>query len=206
MLTLAGVAALALASGACAPRSGGPAVAVVEELEQAWQRGDRERVHDIVDFRARIEEMLGDVWRGAPPEDQDEAVDLARAMFDTTMERYWTSQYEGRPHQTRISRIDGPHVWVESRASGDGRSDFAWIYRVTSSQGRYRVTQRELKLGPVQSNTSAFYPLALKRIGQEYGRRPTLSELNANLPSLLGTMRERTYVVPDLKHLKGRGR
>src|SRR5690606_18465212 len=115
--TLAGVAALALGSRAYAPRSGGPAVTVGTELEQAWQRGDRERVHEIVDFRARVEEMLGDVWREAPPEDQDEAVDLAKAMFDTTMERYWTSQYEGRPHQTRISRIDGPHVWVESRAS-----------------------------------------------------------------------------------------
>lgn len=168
----------------------------MEELERAWARGDRARAHALVDFRARLDEMLGDVWKDAPAKDQDEAVRLATAMFDTTMEQYWTNHYEGRPHETRTLRTEGPHVWVESRASGDARSDFAWIYRVTSSRGRYRVTQREWKLGGAQSNTSAFYPLALKRIGQEYGRRPTLSELNANLPSLAGRIHERTYVIP----------
>jgi len=152
----------------------------------------------MVDYRYRLAEMLGELFEKAPKADQDAALALARGMFVNTTEMLWKTHYAGRPTTTRVTKREGAHVWVESLADGDHRPSFIFRYRLTPRDGAWKVTQREYLVGPNRSNTAVFYPMAVKKLAAELGRQPTLAELNANLPSLQGRMKMRTYKVPEL--------
>ena len=195
--------ALAMGLGACAPRQPEP-IATVRGLEAAISAADRDAVHAYVDYAYRLSEVLGDVYDDAPEADRARAVALARSMFERTTDALWASSFAGRPVETRVSGRDGGHVWVESTASGDGRPPLAFRYRLTLREGRWRVTQREYVSGPNRSNTGVFYPMALNQLAADLGRAPTLAELNANLPSLQGRIKVRTYRVPELPSKPGK--
>lgn len=191
------VGASLLASGACAPRGERP-VDVVRALHAAIDADDLERAATRVDFRYRVAEMLGDLFAEAPAADQDAAVALARQMFFDTTRAQWAPSFAGRPTTLAESRREPPHVWIEATASGDDRPEFVWIYRLTPHRGTWRVTQREYRSGPGRSDTTAFYPQAVRHLRVQLGRAPTLAELNANLPSLVGRLRARTIRIPEL--------
>jgi hypothetical protein len=205
-------AATVLASEACvdaAPRGPGPEE-VVDAIHAAWLAGDREGMHVHVDYRARLADQLGEVWAAAPRVDRERAVAMMQGMFVQTLARYWDEQVAGRTLLTR-TRYDGPGAaWVEvatapepaaaapepaarERGGTPARQEFAWRYRLQRADGVWKVIQREFQLGFARSDTSRFYPMALRRIGADYGRTPTLAELNANLPSLMGRMRQRAF-------------
>lgn len=167
-------------------------------LHAAVDAGDLERAAARVDFRYRVAEMLGDLFTDAPDADRDAAVALARQMFIDTTRAQWATSFAGRPATLAESRREPPHVWVEAVAAGDGRPEFVWIYRLTPSRGVWRVTQREYRSGPGRSDTTAFYPQAVRHLRTQLGRAPTLAELNANIPSLIGRLRARTIRIPEL--------
>lgn len=178
---------------------GGPdAEDTVEELHRAVANGDITSASALVDYRYRLREVLGDVFDGAPEADKSAAVELAEQMFANTTETLWKTHYAGRPTTLRIVKREGAHVWVEALASGDGRPSFTWTYRVTQLEAGWRITQREYLSGPLRSDTTAFYPMAVRHLAKQLGRTPTLAELNANLPSLQGRMKARTFRVPEL--------
>ncbi|TNF36578.1 MAG: hypothetical protein EP329_05070 [Deltaproteobacteria bacterium] len=183
---------------------GSDAEKTVEKLHDAIAAGDLASASALVDFRYRLHEMLGAVFDDAPAADQDMAIELAKRMFAQTTETLWKTHYADRPTTTTIVKREGPHVWVEARAEGDGRPSFTWTYRVTSLDAGSRITQREYLSGPLRSDTSAFYPMAVRHLTKELGRTPTLAELNANLPTLQGRIRARSYRVPELPKSQGK--
>lgn len=194
---------MALFAGSCAPREPDP-TNTIRAMHRALSAGDVSSASALVDYRYRLAEMLGAIFETAPEADRAAAVELATQMFASTTESLWKTHYDGRPTTTRIVKREGPHVWVEGLADGDGHPSFIWTYRLTRLDGRWRVTQREYRSGPLRSDTSAFYPMAVRQLTKQLGRAPTLAELNANLPSLQGRLRARTFHVPALPARPGK--
>jgi len=182
-------------------------VEVVEAIHDAWLSGDMAAMHDLVDYRFRLAESLGPLWERAPEADRARAVTLMRGMFERTLRRNWDAYVAGRPLLYGERRAGPDVAWVTARsgeapgadttaAAGDTRPTFQWRYRLHRRDGVWRVTQREFSVGGVGSETGRFYPLVVRRVAGLYGRLPTLAEVNANLPSLVGTMRKRVFKIP----------
>jgi len=198
---------------ACAPR--GPealpesASGVIDAVEQALARRDFKTAHGYVDFRYRLAESLADLWRGGPEAAQDDLVARLQEMFDDTSESQ-RERYAGQPMTRRVQRREGRQIWVESRAPdpagapASGRQNqkrskgFAWRYRLMPRGTSWAITQREYLVDGLPSDSTRFWPMARNQIAEKFGRQPTLSELAANLPSVIGTMRIRRLKVPAL--------
>lgn len=200
MIRPALVAATMVAATGCVGRgpgdpSDGKAVAVVSEVEAALERGDFATAHRAVDYRARLEEVLGDLWRAGTPEEQADLVGFSQVMFEDTTRRYWDECCAHALMAARVSRLDGDSVWVESRPEGD-RHGFRWMYRVSKRGDAWRITQREYRDDrALRSDSTRFWPMAIRKISGQFGRTPTLRELTANLPTAMKTLRARVYTV-----------
>ncbi len=198
------LAVCAVVASGCTERalrdpSGGEAVRVVLEVERGLARGDSGPAHEALDYAYRLEEMLGDTWRAGTDADREDLVTLSRGMFETTTERYWDTHCAGRTLERRVDQVEGAHVWVQSEVVGDPNG-FRWLYRLTKRGDKWRITQRELLDNHVlRSDSTRFWPMAVRKIGTQFGRPPTLRELTANLPATMGTLRSRTFKVPDLE-------
>lgn len=203
---------IALCLVACAPR--GPAALpdsarlVIDAVEQALAGRDFATAHGYVDFRYRLEESLGDLWRGGPEAARGDLVLRLEEMFDQTSDAQ-RERYAGKPMVREVQRRQGRHLWVESRpAASDGDATgeknqkrgtgFAWHYRLTPRGTSWAITQREYQVDGMPSDSTRFWPMARNQIAEKYGRQPTLSELAANLPTVMGTMRIRRLKVPAL--------
>ncbi|MCC6621026.1 MAG: hypothetical protein IT385_07210 [Deltaproteobacteria bacterium] len=202
------LAALAIcALGACVERapddpSNGQAVRLVREVERGLSRGDHGPALAAVDFEYRLAEVLPDLWPSGTAEERADLVALGSAMFEDTTARYWDMCCAGRDLVPRVARRQGEHVWVRSDAVG-GPNGFRWLYRLTKRGDGWRITQREFQDDHVlRSDSTRFWPMALKKITSRFGRPPTLRELIANLPGVMGTIKARVIKVPDLS---GRG-
>ncbi len=176
------------------------AIDTVVQLHNAIAEANADAVRSIVDIQFRLEEMLGDVWTTAPEDDKAEAARQAQEMLDNTTRKLWTTHFATRQVTYKTRPGESPGVmWVEAHADGDDRPSFVWIYRLhqrENAETGWRVTQREYKINGMPSNTTRFYPMAIKQIGKRFNRRPTLAELNANLPSLQGKIRARHITIP----------
>lgn len=194
---------LVLCLGACAPRGPEPvpeaARLVVDEVEQALARRDFARARQHVDFRFRLAESLGELWRDGREEARADMVERLAEMFDTTSERE-LARYAGKRMTRSVMRREGSHLWIESRVTDETEAparSFAWQYRLTPRGTSWAITQREYLVDGMPSDSTRFWPMALKQVGMKLGRMPSLSELAANLPSVMGTMRIRRFKVPD---------
>jgi hypothetical protein len=189
---------------ACAPR--GKAVpppevlAVVVEVERAMAARDWSGAHRLVDYRYRLEEVLGEVWRAGAAADQEDLVALTKRMFENTSESY-RDHWIGLPMQRTVMRRTGPHLWVESHPRGDAKS-FVWRYRLTPRGTTWSITQREFMVAGMPSDSTRFWPMAQKQIATQFGRPVDLRELTANLPSVMGTLRARSFRIPDLSNTR----
>lgn len=188
---------LAVWLGACAPRGPEPvpddALVVVDALETALVRGDKAEARRQVDFRFRLEEALGDLWRSGPESARQELVRRMEQMFDETADGQ-QARWAGRRMEREQLRRDRNHLWVESRPA-DGE-DFAWQYRLTRKGDSWAITQREYRVHGARSASTRFFPMARAQIAKQMGHPPSLEELAANLPSVMGTMRARSFKVP----------
>lgn len=197
---------------ACAPR--GPealpdsARLVIDAVEQALARRDFATAHGYVDFRFRLEESLGDLWRGGPEEAREDLVKRLEEMFDETSEAQ-RDRYVGMPMLRQVQRRQGRQIWVVSKpatpdgAPSDGQNQersksFAWHYRLTPRGTSWAITQREYLVDGMPSDSTRFWPMARNQIAEKFGRQPTLSELAANLETVKGMMRIRRLKVPEL--------
>lgn len=184
----------------CAPR--GKAVpppevlAVVVEVERAMAARSWPSAHRLVDYRYRLEEVLGDVWSAGAPADQEDLEALTQRMFEDTSENY-RDRWVGLPMQRTIMKRTGPHLWVESHPRGDAKS-FVWRYRLTPRGTSWSITQREFMVAGTPSDSTRFWPMAQRQIANQFGRPVDLRELTANLPSVMGTLRARSFRIPDL--------
>lgn len=192
---------MALCLSACAPR--GPetvpeeARRVIEAFESALDQRDYDAAQRHIDFRYRLAETLGELWRGGPERARADLEARLEEMFVTTSESL-RERFVGRTRRLAVMRRDGAHLWVTSevvRNAPHGQG-FAWQYRLTPRGTSWAITQREYLVSGMPSDSTRFWPMALKQIGLKYGRIPTLSELAANLPAVMGTMRIRRYRVP----------
>jgi len=202
---------LVLCLVACAPR--GPealpesARSVIDAVESALARRDFATAHGYVDFRYRLAESLGDLWRGGPAEAQDDLVHRLEEMFDETSEAQ-RARYAGLPMLREVERREGRQLWVESRSARDDGAvtetkqargkGFAWHYRLIPRGTSWAITQREYLVDGMPSDSTRFWPMARNQIAEKFGRQPTLSELAANLEMVKGTMRIRRLTVPSL--------
>lgn len=184
---------------ACAPRGKAiprpDIVAVIDEVERAIVAGDFARAHESVDYRYRLDEMLGDLWRSGDDADRDDLERLTRRMFETTSESY-LERFAGRPMERWLTSRSGPHLWVESGPRGD--DGFVWRYRLTRRGTTWAITQREFRVSGAPSDSTRFWPMALKQLQNRFGRPLTLRELTANLPSVMGTLKARSIRIPSM--------
>ncbi len=210
--------ALTLSLGACLeapPASPGPE-ATVQAIHAAWVSGDLASMHQHVDYRQRLADELGPIWDEAPEADRADAVARMQALFELSTEKYWNDRVAGRAQRLTV-RYEAPDIaWVRVEAvpvAGVAAAEdagapprFSWQYRVHAREGRWTVTQRELALGFARSDTSDFFRQVVRRVEAEFGRRPTLAELNANLPSWVGRLNRKVYRVEALPPAKPRPR
>lgn len=191
-----------LCAMACAPRGPGPLPAeargVLDEVEQALARRDFASAHRHVGFRYRLEEMLGELWRSGPERAREDLVQRLAEMFDATSDTY-RERFAGRVLERRVLRRQGEHLWVESRVTEPDASGnhFAWRYRLTPRGTTWAITQREFLVGGAPSDSTRYWPMAVRRITGLFGRPPTLSELAANLELVEGTMRVHRIQLPE---------
>ena len=178
-------------------------LAARERAGERLAEADFAELHRQADYAFRLAEQLGDRWQAADPKVKRMGVRLMERMFVDTLRRLWDKHFHGRP--MRLSeRYVGPDVaWVEAATNDDAEGSLAcaWRYRLHRLDGRWKVTQRERRVGHATSDTSVFFAMANRRVAEMLGRRPTLEELFANIPSLAGTMRSRHFKIP-----KGIGR
>jgi hypothetical protein len=200
----AGALVLALCLGACAPRGPEPipeaARVIVAEVEQALARRDFASARRHVDFRYRLAESLGELWRHGPEEARADLVVRLAEMFEETSEAQ-RARFAGKPMMRRVIGRERSHLWIESRVADGtetGAGGFAWQYRLTPKGTSWAITQREYQVDAMRSDSTRFWPMAMRQVSQSFGRAPTLSELAANLPSVTGTLRARRFQVPEL--------
>lgn len=186
-----------VARGAHDP-SAGQAVLTVKKVEAGIEHGDFRPAHLAYDYPYRLEEVLGDLWRGGPRADQDALVALSESIFEETTRKQWADCCAGRTMTVLITNTDDNNVWVTSRAprEPDSRAAFEWQYRLTRRGDTWAITQREFRDQRGQrSGSNRFWPVAIAQITEMFGRTPTLQELTANLPSVQGKLRSRTYTL-----------
>lgn len=170
-------------------------VAIVDEVERAIAAREFDRAHALVDYRFRLEELLGDLWRDGADADRDDLVHLTQGMFEETSENH-RERFVDRPMERVLVRRSGPHVWVESRPRGE--SGFAWRYRLTRRGDTWAITVRDFKVSAGLNDSTQFWHMARKHLTSQFGRPLTLREFTANLPSVMGTFRARSFRVPAL--------
>lgn len=170
-------------------------VAIVDQVERAIAAREFDRAHALVDYRFRLEELLGDMWRVATDADRDDLVRLTQGMFEDTSENH-NERFVDRPMERTVVRRSGPHVWVESRPRGE--SGFAWRYRLTRRGDTWAITVRDFKVSAGLNDSTRFWHMALKHLTSQFGRPLTLREFTANLPSVMGTFKARSFRVPAL--------
>lgn len=171
----------------------------IDGLEGAVAAHDLELAHRFVDFRYRLAESLGDLWQDGPESARQDLVMRLTEMFDDTTEAR-QALFAGRPMVRSVVRKDGSHVWVESRVatSGEGSKSFSWLYRLTPRGTTWAITQREYLVDGMPSDSTRFWPMARRQVALKLGRAPTLPELAANLPEVMGRFRIRRLKVPNL--------
>lgn len=175
----------------------------------AFVEGRLEAMAESFDYEGLLAGQLGPVWEKAGPDDRRRAVEQLHTMMVTTTQRLWPN-LEGKPLTTRVHHDKDDSYWVivspaDSGATGENSKRFEWQYRVVRNNGVWRVAQREFILGKHRSNTRRFYPMAVNQLRKQYGRDPTLSELVANVPSLIKSTRIRTISIPSRKELQKMG-
>jgi hypothetical protein len=189
---------------ACAPRGRevppDAALLAIDAVERAIAARDWPAAHTLVDYRYRLDEVLGDVWRAGSRADQDDLEALTRGMFEDTSEAH-LERFVGKPMQRSVTSRTGPHLWVESHPRGDAKS-FVWRYRLTRRGDSWSITQREFRVSGMSSDSTRFWPMAQSRIATQFGRAVDLRELTANLPSVMGTLRARSIRIPALSGQK----
>jgi len=197
-LTLCAVGAAACVERGPFDPSNGEATRLVGAVERAMGAGDFGPAHEATDYAYRLAEVLPELWDAGSPEDREDLTALARGMFEDTTTRYWSACCAGRTLAPRVVRRQGEHVWVRSDAVGEP-DGFRWLYRVTQRGDVWRITQREFQDNHVlRSDSTRFWPMAVRKIATLFGRPPTLRELTANLPSVMGSIKARVIKVPEL--------
>lgn len=183
----------------CAPRGDEPPteamLAVVDGFEKALTTKDYEGAHARVDYRYRLAETLGDIWEAGDESAREDLVAATQAMMVETSERY-RAKWVGRPMVRRVIGHERAEVWIQSGPEGDGESGFAWRYRLARRGATWAITRRDFLVDGTPVDSTRFWPIALKQIAAQFGRPPTLRELVANLPSVLGTAQMRRIRVP----------
>jgi hypothetical protein len=189
-------------SSACVGRApddptDGAGVRIVAAFEAAIAEQEFGPAHAAMDYAYRLDEVLGDMWRAGTDEDRDDLIGLSRGMLEDTTARYWSTCCAGRTMARSLERREGDDVWIKSEVVGDPKG-FRWLYRLSRRGDGWRITQREYMDNHVlRSNSTRFWPMAIKKIASDFGRAPTLRELTANLPSVMGTIRSRVFRVPE---------
>jgi hypothetical protein len=176
--------------------------AVVVSFENAVEHDDLDAAHALVDYRYRLEEVLGDFWRSGTDADRDALVRLTQGMLTDTTGKHWPDCCRGRAMARRLMSAEADVAWVESRPEGEGALDFKWRYRLNRRDGAWRITQREYTRERAPSDSTRFWSMALKAVRQRLGKEPTLNEFQANLLAVMPELRVRTYVVPSAAELK----
>lgn len=194
-----GLGALLVGLAGCAPRGPAPlpedVERVLDEVETAIVDRAYDSAHSHVDYRFRLDEVLGDLWRSGSDADREDLERLTRGMFEDTSERHRERMIGKRMVRDLLKR-GAREVWVESRPEGDG--DLVWRYRLTRREDTWAITQREVRVSGVPSDSTRFWPMAQKQLAIRFGRPVTLRELTANLPSVMGTLRARAIRIPAL--------
>ena len=168
---------------------------VIKAVERAIDGGDLAAAHGSVDVEYRLAEVLGAFFTdGTEPERRDLEA-LTFEMFDRTTTQHWDECCRGRQMRLRFKKQVAGDVWIVSEPTGPDAPKFAWEYRLSQRGGEWRITQRELRVDAIRSDSTRFWPMARRKIAELYGRDPTLAEFNANLPSIQGLLRKRSFVV-----------
>ena len=180
---------------------------VVEDLHSAWLAGDIGRVHEHVAYPFRAAEALGALWTEGSAADRARLVELLQKMLTETMDTHWNKHVAGR-RLIITERYERPDIaWVHVRApkpdhappGGEEPVDFEWQYRLHNFDGVWKITQREWMLaGYITSSTDRYFPQLIGHLAKTYGRRPTLAEVNANIPSYKGRIRKKVFRIPEL--------
>ncbi|MGM0578518.1 MAG: ABC transporter substrate-binding protein [Myxococcota bacterium] len=191
------LATLCLSGVGC--RGGDGPAEVVRGLHEDVRAGEFDAVHARFNYAWRLEEVLGDIWREAPVEEQERMLATSREMFEDTTRRYWDEEVGDRPFALEREEGEDGAIHVTARVAGpeEGRPDFAWAYRLHRRGDRWRVTRREVVVDGVRGDTTRFWKTVVAALSRDLGRPPTLREVRANLPSWEGRIRARVYQVPE---------
>lgn len=180
------------ASGDAAPPS-----LVVAHLDAAAARDDWSTAFALVDFEARGQALLPDLWAAAPASSRAAMVEFLKPIFQQT----WTKAHSSAALQDgghlETTLIGGGRVIVE-RVGADGEGEVALRHTLEPRGPSWRVVDRRSRTDTVVHDADLVIRSIRGRITGTLGREPNLEEFVANAPSWLGQVRSVKFRVGEL--------
>ena len=170
---------------------GGPE-AVITRFHEAWSQGEMEAVHASVDYEHRLDEVLGDTWRGGTPEARAQMVVELKGMLERTTTRLWPADQRDRRHTLKTTPGEGESRWVSATVDPPPKAPLVWKYQLHRGSGGWKITRREAVVAGVETNTNRFFSLVLGHLQKSLGHPPNLAEIARELPAWRERVRQRS--------------
>ncbi|GMV38952.1 MAG: hypothetical protein AMXMBFR64_06680 [Myxococcales bacterium] len=203
----AGALALLLLGSACgAPSSPdgswvtpGAAARVVASAHAALQRGDHEAAYALIDFDEKSRRMLGEIYDGGPPEEQERLHRHLQGQFLRTWEKHWKApEAAGESWYSTMDWVSPAEARVYLTLPDDpetGRETVELTYIVGARRDGARIIDRTVSIGGRGSTTKLFIELVKRKALPEDGGPVTLARANDAIERLIDSIQIQRIVL-----------
>lgn len=166
--------------------------------------GDWQSLYNHIDFDAKGQRMLGDVYRNGTPEAKRAFRETMERQFRETTTRYWPTDILPRLLWTTVQEKANEDGTIEvifgvSAVPPTFPEALAFAYTVRSDSNGFVLEDRELLQGGKGGALAGFVQFALGKLRSKLGREPTLADWNENFTQLMSGTRVRQIEVPGSK-------
>ena len=175
-----------------------PPVMVVAQLDKLAKKGDWAAVHRLIDFRAKGQRLVPDLWEPAPDADRQAFAELLKGMFQDQWEKMAQNPIFVTGPVWTTTEMHGPdQALVEQIAMSSGR-EYALRYWLARRANEWVVVDRTRRVGRRARDPRRLVATVRRKVATQLGREPTLREFTANASSWLGNVRTRSFSADDL--------
>lgn len=169
---------------------------LIQRIDSFAASGEWNKVHSHVDYRAKGESLVPDLWAAGSQSEREELIELLKSLF----EKSWTKAHDGAAFSQGMRwtelAVSPTEVMVEQVAVGTEPEQAMRYWCVLGEHG-WRIKDRTIRMGNIHHARRGFVNAVRRKIAAQLGRKPTLGEFVSNAPSWLGRLRTRRIRVPD---------
>jgi len=171
---------------------------VVTRMDAAAAANNWKQAHAAMDFDAKAESLLPDLWAAAGPEHRAEFVRFLQTLYRSTWERgHGSDAFKAGTTLTKMA-LSPDHALVEQIGFDAKGEDFVFRYWMRRGADGWRIIDRTTRTRGVNNESSGIVKVIRKRIAGQLGHPPSLHEFTVNAPSWLRRVKLRTIKVGDL--------